>query len=196
MDQPARVAGRSRSCEHSVVPIQALWARRGVPRHRVMPRIFASLAIGQVLVLLGTAAVSLATLGRGPERHIVLAVFALILSCLIQVITFTYLTVTGKMLVQAVHLAGLSPSPIQEAKKLKRTLIHYLALLIVTMVVVTATGANLWRAGAGSVWHWSAALAVIGVHAFVLHREYAVIVANASLVARTLAAYGKHRSVN
>ncbi len=161
-----------------------------------MPRIFASLAIGQVLVLFGTASVGLLTLGRGPDPHIVLAVFAIILSCLIQVIAFTYLTVTGKMVVQAVHLAGFSPSPIQEAKKLKRTLIHHLALLVVALVVVTATGASSWRAGAGSVWHWGAAPAVIGVHAFVLHREYAVIVANASLLARTLSAYGRHRHVN
>ena len=168
--------------------------RRSVPRHGMMPRIFASLAISQVLVLFGTAAVGLVTLG--PDRHIVLAVFAIILSCLIQVITFTYLTVTGKMLVQAVNLAGLSPGPIQEAKRLKRTLIQYLALLVVTMVVVTATGASLWRAGAGSLWHWGAALAVIGVHVFVLYREYAVIVANSSLLARTLSAYARHRPVS
>ncbi len=179
-----------------VGPIQELLVRRGAPRHCVMPRIFASLAIGQVLVLFGTAAVGLMALGRGPDRHIVLAVFAIILSCLIQVIAFTYLTVTGKMLVQAVHLAGFSPGPIQEAKRLKRALIHYLALLVIAVVVVTATGANSWRVGAGSVWHWSAALAVIGVHAFVLHREYAVIVANSSLLARTLSAYGRHRPVN
>ena len=179
-----------------VVPIQELLVRRGVPRYCVMPRVFASLAIGQVLVLFGTAAVGLVTLGRGPDRHIVLAVFAMILSCLIQVIAFTYLTVTGKMLVQAVHLAGFSPGPIQEAKRLKRTLIHHLALLVVALVVVTATGANSWREGAGSVWHWGTALGVIGVHAFVLHREYAIIAANASLLAETLSAYGRDRSMN
>jgi len=52
---------------------------------------------------------SLSSAASARDRHILLAVFSLLLSCFIQVLVFTYLTITGKVIAQAVHLARLDP---------------------------------------------------------------------------------------
>ena len=40
----------------------------------------------------------------GPERHILLAVFALLLGCLVQVVVLTYLSVTGSPYVATLRI--------------------------------------------------------------------------------------------
>jgi len=159
-----------------------------------MPRIFACLAIGQGIVLIGTGIVGFLSLDVRADRHILLAVFSLLLSCLIQVVGFTYLTVTGKTMVQAVHFGGLDAAPLLEAKRLKRSFTRLLALLIGSIVVVTASGANLWRVGGGRGVHWVAALVVVSIHAFVLTRQYRLLVRNAGVVNRTLDEYSRRRA--
>lgn len=154
-----------------------------------MPRLFSCLATGHLIVMVGVLALGMYAAEVAASRHVALAVFALLLSCFIQVLTFTYLTVTGKMIAQAVHLGGLGPEPIEEVKRLKRAMARQLALLFTTIVVVTATGANLWRVEGGGRWHLAAAAVVFVAHTFAYYREFALVCANSRLVARTLAAY-------
>jgi len=159
-----------------------------------MPRIFVCSAIGELIVLIGAGVLAFLRLDPHADRHILLAVFSLILTCLIQVMAFTYLTVTGKTIAQAVHLAALDTGALKDAKRIKQSLARHLALLILAVVFVTASGANVWRVGGGRTMHLAAAFAVLLAHVFVLSRQYALIVANADLLNRTLAEYARRRA--
>lgn len=161
-----------------------------------MPRVFACLVIGQCIVLVGTGTVGLLKLDPQADRHILLAVFSLLLACFIQVVGFTYLTVTGKTMVQAVHFGRLEPEPLLEAKRIKRSFARLLAMLMGAIVLATASGANLWRLGGGLALHWGGAFGVISLHLFVFMRQYGLIVRNAGLVDRTLDAYSRRRKAS
>ena len=158
-----------------------------------MPRIFGCLAIGNLIVLAGTAALGILPIFATPDRHITLALFALLLSCLIQVIILTYFTVTGKMIGQAANLGNLDPAPIAEARRLKRSATHLLGVLVATIVVVTTTGAQFRQTGAGSALHFGAACLLMLVQVFVFYRQYGLIVENGAILDRTLLAYRKRR---
>lgn len=158
-----------------------------------MPRVFACLAVSELFVLLGVAVLGLMGEPRHTDRHIVLAVFALLLSCLIQVIVFTYLTVTGKMMAQAVHLAHFSLEPLSEAKRYKRAATWSMAALLATIVAVTITGAQAWRIGKSGFWHLGAAIATIVAHALVYYRQHALVRHNAELLDRLLQRYAAQR---
>ena len=154
-----------------------------------MPRIFVCLLVANALLLVATGAFGVVATRVSVERHILLAVFTLLMSCLVQVVAFTYLTVTGKMIAQAVHLAGLDHAILSQVKRLKRAVTLCLPLVFLPMVLVAATGASLWRGGAESGLHYLAAGGVLGAHLWAWWREYAVILANADLLRRVLEQY-------
>ncbi len=165
-----------------------------------MLRTFACLAIGQVIVLLGAAAVGLVWPGDMANRHILLAVFALLLSCLIQVVVFTYLTVTGKVIIQAVHLGSLSAEPIEEARRLKRSVTRLIGLIVSAIVWVTGTGAQFWRTGNSAGFldgglHALAAALAVAVHLYVFYRDFTLIAENVAVLECTLGAYSRRRKV-
>ncbi len=160
-----------------------------------MPRIFACLAIGQIVVLAGTFVLGALSPGVGGgglrDRHIVLAVFALLLICLVQTIGFTYLIVTGKLIAQAVHLAKLPAEFDQQARGIKRRFTRMVLVAVLVCTLGAATGGNRWRLGPD---HWlhggAAALLLVAVSA-VLVREFALIAENAGVVQRVLTDYNR-----
>lgn len=159
-----------------------------------MPRIFACLCIGNLIVLVGTCALAFVPLDTPPDRHVLLAVFTLLVSCLTQVIVFTYFTVTGKLIRQAVHLGALDPRPFHDAQRLKRSVARQLAVLVGAIVLVTATGAVQWQAGDFFLFHFMAATFVLLAYVFVSYREYLLVVENAALLERTLLAYRRRKN--
>ncbi len=154
-----------------------------------MPRIFLCLSSGQLLVLVGTGVLGLIPGAAAPDRHILLAVFTLLLSCLIQMIVFTYLTVSRKMLAQAVHRGRLGLGPVVAAKRLSGSMIRLVGLLTGAIVVVTATGAHHWRTGQGGGIHFAAAAVIMLAHVYVFYREFGLVCENTALVEQTLHAY-------
>lgn len=159
-----------------------------------MPRVFLSLAIANLICLLGAAGLGLGVAWGGSDRHVLLAVFTAILSCLLQVLVFTYFTVAGKVVVQAVHLAGLDRSPIDECKKLKRKITYALAGIFASLVLVIVTGARAWRAGEFSVTHFAAAGITIIAHVLIWTREYKLIVTQGRVMADTLERYNRWKA--
>ena len=159
-----------------------------------MPRVFACLAFANLLLLTASGAVGIFAPQWGVDRHVLLAVMSLLFSCFVQVATFTYLTVTGKVVGQAVHLAGLDRSIHETVKTYKRGVTRCLAAVFGAVVLVTATGAAGWRTGGATVWHDIAVGLVLVVHLGVFWREYEIVFLNSRLVARTLEAYEKARS--
>lgn len=154
-----------------------------------MPRIFVAFVTGHLLVLMGVAGLGLLDPAPAPTRHVTLAVFALLLSCLLHVMVFMYLTVTGKVIVQAVHLGGLDLAPVYEAKRLKARFIRILAAVVAALVLVTATGAYQWREGVSSYVHFSAASGFFLVHFLAAYLEFDLICRNKALLNRVLRTY-------
>ena len=154
-----------------------------------MPRIFAAFVTGHLLVLVAVAGLGLLDPAPDPTRHIALAVFVLLLSCLLQVAVFMYLTVTGKIIVQAVHLGGLDLAPVYEAKRLKQRFTRILAAVVASIVLVTATGAYQWREGVSSYVHFPAASVFLLVHFVAAYLEFVLICINKALVSRVLSTY-------
>jgi uncharacterized membrane protein YjgN (DUF898 family) len=117
-----------------------------------------------------------------------LGIIVLLLTCLTQVIAFSYLTVSGKMIAQAVHLSGLSREVLREHKRLKQLLTRYLALTLVSILVVTAGGAVRWRAVEREPdWlHPTVAVLALLLQCLVSFRQFDLISRNSRLLAGTL----------
>ncbi len=158
-----------------------------------MPRIFACLVAADLLLFLATGAFGFAAEKVQVERHILLAVTTLGLSCFIQVAAFTYLTVTGKMIGQAVHLGRLDPATMDHVRVLKRNFTGCLALVFLPAVVLSASGASAWRSGGGVTFHYAFAALVVIAHGYAWFREFDLIRRNAALVQSVLRQYDAAR---
>lgn len=158
-----------------------------------MPRIFVAFVTGHLFVVLAVAALGLVDRAAGSTRHVALALFALLLSGLLQTVVFIYLAVTGKIIVQAVHLARFDLTPIYEAKRIKARFMGIMAVVIAVILIITATGAYQWREGVSSYYHLPAASLFLVVHLASAYLEFGVIRKNEALLARVLDEYG-HRA--
>jgi len=158
-----------------------------------MPRVFASLAIATLTLIFLTATIALLDNGSAPDRHILLAVGTLLMSCFIQVVGFTYLTVTGKVLAQAAHLANLDPACLTSAKRYKRSFTRHLALVVLSIVLASATGGAAWRSLEAFAVHVPAAMIAALAHVWVYRAQYRVLRRNADLVETTLKEYSNWR---
>ena len=156
-----------------------------------MPRIFAAFVTGHLFVVMAVAALGLVDSAPEPTRHIALALFALLLSGLLQTVVFIYLAVTGKIIVQAVHLAQFDVAPIHDAKRIKARFMRVMAAVIAIILVITATGAHQWREGVSSYLHLSAASVFLVVHLASAYLEFGLIRENEALLARVLDRYGR-----
>lgn len=159
-----------------------------------MPRIFACLAVANVLLIIASGTLGLFAPSFGTDRHVLLAVLTLLFSCFVQVVTFTYLTVTGKMIGQAVHLARLDSAITARVKSFKRSITRNLAAVFGTIVLVAATGASGWRAGSATTWHLMASIILFAAHLWIFVREFEVVILNSNLVEQTLRTYESARS--
>jgi hypothetical protein len=158
-----------------------------------MPRIFGCLGAANLILLVSTALAGFLDPAPAADRHVLLAVFTLLLTCLVQVLAFTYLIVTGKVLAQAVHLGRLDTAAVNRAKELKRFATRTLACVVVGAVIVTATGAAAWRGGDPHLYHLPASIAFVGVLAWGLFRQYDLVCRNARLLEQTLASYSARK---
>lgn len=154
-----------------------------------MPRIFASLVVANLVCLLGTGALGFISARLGETRHVVLAVFTILLGCFLQVLVFTYFTIAGKLVAQAVHLGQMDTSPLEACKRLKKRLTRLLAGSALSLVLVTATGASAWRGGQFSWPHFLSAAAVVAVHVGVWIGQYTLVVQQAALLETILRQY-------
>lgn len=160
-----------------------------------MPRIFVCLAIGNLIVLVATGVLGLLHL-EDFSYHIVLAVFTLLVTCVVQVLAFTYFTVSGKVIAQAVHLAKLDVTPLTRMARRKRRNTHALAAVIVAVVLVTASGASYWRGGVPVYWHEAGAALIVMVVALSFVRQYTLVVENNEDLERVMAEYSSRRGAD
>jgi hypothetical protein len=158
-----------------------------------MPHVFASLALANLALFAFSAAFALSSAASARDRHILLAVFSLLLSCFIQVLVFTYLTVTGKVIAQAVHLARLDPGILSRAKETKRSFTNCLAIIVAAVVLLSATGGAAWRSQRALTVHVPVAILAVLIHAWLYRKQHVLVRRNAQLLTATLRAYSTWR---
>jgi hypothetical protein len=158
-----------------------------------MPRVFASLAVADLILLLGGAGLGFFDPAPNRDRHVLLAVLALLLACLVQVLSFTYLAVSGKVLTQAVHLGKLPLDPVDRGKEIKKRFARCVGAVVLLMVLVVATGAAAWRVETPPPYHFPAVAVFACGWVFIHVRELGLIAENARLMEQTLAEYAKAR---
>lgn len=157
-----------------------------------MLQIFAGLSISNVLLLLLTGGLGL--YGNGvlsADRHVLLAVITLLLGCFVQVVVFTYFTVTGKIVSQAVHLGRLDAGAMETVDVLKRSITRCVGVVMAAIVVTTATGAVHWRTEQWAKLHLGCALTLAVITTLVLYREFELVLNNAALLDQTLDEYAR-----
>jgi len=155
-----------------------------------MLRLFGCLVFGNLLLSLAAAAVGL--LGEGSpnaDRHVLLGVGAVLWTCFNQVVVFTYFTVTGKVLAQAVHLAKLDPIPLARAGAAKRVVTRWLAVVVVAAIPVVVLGAIRWRQRDPMHLHAVTAMLMTALNLWVCVRQSRYIHENARLCETVLKAY-------
>lgn len=160
-----------------------------------MARVFIYLSVANIILLIGTAMIGLLKWEPAPDRHIILAVLTLMLSSLLQVLTFTYFNVTGKMVTQAVHLSSADMAPIYEQKRVKYRFMWLMAMIVGCFLFSITTGATRWRTGDTGYEHLLSAGIMILVHLIVLMKEYSLILDNSVIVKKELQAYEHWRKL-
>ena len=160
-----------------------------------MPRIHAWLSLSLLIVLVGVAGVGWLAPGASSQRHVALAIFTLLLSCFIQVLGFTYLTVTAKVVAQMVHLGRLETSYVRCCQQIKKRFSRALGVLALCIVLVTATGAARWSGWGDGTWHLLAGFAAVAAHIWAMAMQYALVSENAALLTEVTAAYANQKAV-
>ena len=157
-----------------------------------MPRVFICLVIGNLIVLVAAAVLGIAQERVQADVHVTLAVFSLLVSCFVQVAAFMYVNVTARAMTQAIHLGKLDTAPLPGLRRTKRSMVHALAMVVLGVVAVTATGAVHWQSGDRLVWHWAAAGVLFLLHLAAFFREYSLIVEHGAQMSQVMSAYAEH----
>jgi len=114
----------------------------------------------------------------------------------VQAAFFTYLSVAGKLIAQALHLGGLELSPLAILRRLKRAGTRCVFAVVISVVLVTATGGATWREGGESPWHLISAAFLFVVSGASLFREYVLTVEASGLLRQTLDAYNARKKLD
>jgi len=155
-----------------------------------MSRFLASLAIADLILVVGTA--TLGTLVQGDRlyaEHLIAAVLTAILTILIHAIVLTYFSATGRMMSQAIFIGRLDRAPIERIAKTKAGTIRWIAVGWLSLCIVIAFGALSARTHAWHAWHFAAAAMALMANAAAFYAHYNAVCENASLMRTVLAEY-------
>ncbi len=158
-----------------------------------MKRVFTALAASELILLVLTGTVGLLHVDPQADRHVLLAVLTLLLSCFVQVVVFTYFSVLGKTVAQALHLAKLPLDPLEEIKRLKRSTLWAVAMVMGVNLALVISGARYWRLHHPGSLHllWASVAFVVHVAAYLW--QYRLVTGGSQLAERALDAYTKRR---
>jgi len=155
-----------------------------------MSRIFASLAVADLILVMGAA--TLGTLVEGDAlyaEHLVAALLAAILTLLLHAIVLTYFSASGRMMSQAIFIGQLDRAPIERIAITKARAIRWIAAGCLSLFVVIAFGALSARTHAWHLWHFAAAGAAVIANAAAFYAHYIAVRENAQLMTTVLSHY-------
>ncbi len=128
------------------------------------------------------------------STHVALAVFTLLLACLIHTVVFTYFTVTGKLIQQSLALGKFDiPTGMAPVKRRKAWVTRMLGASVAPIVLVVGTGAWGVEGVPHQRWHFAAGLLVTIVHLLAYPVYYARIVENARHLDASMIAYRERK---
>lgn len=164
-----------------------------------MQRSFAILALTDVVLLIGTAVLGMygahapsdeAAWTQAYLRHFAAAVVAMLFTCFVHVLAFTYFVVFSRMAGDAVAVAGGMRETFDAIVGLKRRAIRWLVLGFGAMLLTGITGVITSRTpfANGVPFHLAAAWLAVAANAMALFGEYGLIRQNAAITERLFAA--------
>jgi len=155
-----------------------------------MSRVFPALVFSDILLLCAAAALGFLVDGdKLYPQHFGLAIFTIVLTILIHVVVFTYFSVTGRMMSQAVFIGKLDRTPLDRIKLHKWQAGRRVGMAVLSIVVVSAFGALSAREGSGHNWHLVAAFLVVAVNTWAFYGEYDLVVRQSELMTQVLSDY-------
>ncbi len=155
-----------------------------------MRRVFIGLASGVLLVLGAAFCVGLFVDGPGRfVQHFALGLLGCLLATLVHVVVFTYFTVTGKAIRQAVALADLQPSALREVRSHKKVIGGCVVIGFLPLVLTVALGAQALRDPAAANLHTAAAAFAIAGNAIAMFVQLRRIGRNDVLLSQVMAQY-------
>ena len=158
-----------------------------------MPRVFGCVAVAHAFLMVATGVLGLVGQGVHTQRHIVLAIFTLILGCLLQIVVFMYFAVSGKMMRQAIHFGRLDTAPLIQLAARKRRVTILLAVFVVSVLFSTATGAAHWRSGQAGTLHMLAAGIALVVQLGCWFADFLLVSAHSVVFDRVMREYGDRK---
>jgi hypothetical protein len=158
-----------------------------------MPRVFGCIAVAHAVLLVATGVLGLVGQGVHTQRHVVLAIFTLVLGCLLQILVFMYFAVSGKMMRQAIHLGRFDPAPLVQLDRRRRGVTIVLAVFMASVLFSTATGAAHWRSGQSGTLHLLAAGVGVTVQLGCWFADFLLVAAHSLVFDRVMREYGNRK---
>lgn len=162
-----------------------------------MGRFLASLVLADAVLLVATGVLGfLVQDERFYPEHFILALFSLILTLLIHALVFTYFSVTGRMISQAVFIGHLDRTPLQRVRSHKRRVLCWVAIGFLSTVPVVAFGALAAREHAWHLWHLLTAGLALILNLLAFYIEYDCVARQSILMRDVLERYDAVRKAD
>lgn len=160
-----------------------------------MPRVFASLAIGDLIVLSGAIVIGFAVEGdRFYAQHFGLAIFATLLTVFIHAVVVTYFAAGGRMISQAVFIGRLDRAPLERLRSGKSRAVRCVALGVTGLLPAVAGGAAAARDAGWAWFHFASALTAIMTNAAAFFHQFQAIAEQSRLMNDVLLEYERRQS--
>lgn len=148
-----------------------------------MDRVFAGMAVGILLVLSGALVLGLLVDGSSYfVPHFALGLLGSLLATLLHVVTFTYFTVTGKAIRQAVALASLDAGKLEQVRRHKKIISRCVAFAFLPIVATVALGAMTVGSTEAATYHLASGALTLLINAWVMTIEFEHIRQNCRLL--------------
>jgi hypothetical protein len=157
-----------------------------------MKSLFFALAFSDTLLVAGTAALGFFVGDRSGATfrlHFAAGLVTAIMLIFTHVAVFTYFIVTGKLIMRAGVAERVSPGAVDLTRGLKSRAVRFAVPGIVSVIVVTSTGALAHQNAAAALVHLVGFALTVTLNGIALAGEYACIQGNGRLLEATLDEY-------
>jgi len=125
--------------------------------------------------------------------HFAMGLVTVLLTCLTQVITFTYFVVSGKLIMRAAVAHSVDAGVVPEAQRLKARTLHVAAPAIGAVILLAALGGYADGDPSAATLHLAAFLLAVPVNGVAFAVQYVLIGRNGRLLQAALDQYSDGR---
>lgn len=155
--------------------------------------VFVGFAAGILLVQSAALATGPFVQGAsGYMTHFALGLFGTMLAAAVHCAVFTYFTVIGKSIRQAVALAKLDDDPLPMFRSLKAGVTRSVVVGLLPNIAAVALGAIVSSRPQHAPWHLAGAVLAVSGNAVAFAWQWRLLAAADGLLGRTMARYRQH----